>query len=60
MTELMKQYMKETGESIQIRGTLMGRNYAVWLENKVISLEEQLSRKWLPIPPALEENKNEL
>lgn len=54
MTELMKRYMKETGESIQIRGTLMGRNYAAWLENKVISLEEQLSRKWLPIPPAPE------
>ena len=36
MTELMKQYIKETGESIQIRGTLMGRNYVAWLEAQVL------------------------
>lgn len=47
MTELMKRYLKETGESIQIRGTLMGRNYVAWLETKV--LDEKTIEKFQEI-----------
>lgn len=47
MTELMKRYLKETGESIQIRGTLMGRNYVAWLETKV--LDEKTIEKFQKI-----------
>lgn len=54
MTELMKRYIKETGESIQIRGTLMGRNYAAWLEKQLyLTVEEVYALKaqltWRPV-----------